>query len=62
MDSIVRSNALKDPNYAPYCMRCTGLVRMKKIEHMFWKCGCGAQHDERVNTLPPTTNTTWSPE
>jgi hypothetical protein len=46
--SIVRENAEKDPNYAPYCMPCPRLVRMKKIEPFFWKCDkCGAECDER---------------
>lgn len=45
--SIVRQNAEKDPTYCPYCMRCKGLIRMKKIEHMYWRCFCGAEHDER---------------
>jgi hypothetical protein len=45
--SIVRMNAEKDPNYRPYCMRCSGLVRMRIVEDFFWKCGCGAIHDER---------------
>lgn len=44
---FVRINAEKDPNYNPYCIRCKGLVRMKKIEHLYWKCKCGAIHDIR---------------
>lgn len=43
-------NAEKDPNYCPYCMRCPGLVRMQKIEPMYWTCSCGAVHDERPAT------------
>jgi hypothetical protein len=60
MISIVRSNAEKDPTYCPYCMRCSGLVRMKKIEHLYWECvqkGCTAVHDEREgneNRTDPT--------
>lgn len=45
----VRKIAENDPNYCPYCMRCRGLVRMKKVEDFFWKCDCGAIHDERNN-------------
>ena len=44
--SLVKENALKDPNYAPYCLRCPGLVRMVKVEPLYWRCRCGAQHDE----------------
>lgn len=45
--SIVRRNAEADPNYCPYCLRCNGLVRMKKTEKpLVWKCDCGAVHDE----------------
>lgn len=29
--SIVRSNMLEDKNYTPYCMDCSGLVRMKFV-------------------------------
>ena len=46
--SHVRYNAENDPTYAPYCMRCTGLVRMVKVIPFFWSCRCGAQHDERT--------------
>lgn len=45
--SQVLLNAEKDPSYAPYCLRCPGLVRMVKIEPFFWRCKCGAMHDER---------------
>jgi hypothetical protein len=45
--SIVRLNAEKDPSYCPYCCRCSGLVRMVKIESFYWECHCGAKHDER---------------
>jgi hypothetical protein len=45
--SQVRFNAERDPSYCPYCMRCTGLVRMRKVEDFYWRCGCGAEHDER---------------
>ncbi len=45
--SQVLLNAEKDPSYAPYCMRCPRLVRMVKVEPFFWRCKCGAMHDER---------------
>ena len=45
--SIVRMNAEKDPNYKPYCMRCSGLIRMQIVESFYWQCKCGAEHDER---------------
>lgn len=37
------ARAEADPHYAPYCMRCPGLLRMRKIELHYWRCGCGAQ-------------------
>lgn len=46
--SPVKMNALQDPNYRPYCLRCSHLVRMVKVETMYWKCAvCNARHDER---------------
>ena len=49
MDSVIKSNALKNPHYAPYCGPCPRLVRMEKIEPLYWRCKrCGAEHDERV--------------
>lgn len=46
--SLVRENALADPNYSPYCLRCSTMARMRKVEHMLWRCSkCGAVHDER---------------
>lgn len=53
MESIVKSNAIKDPSYCPYCMRCDGLVRMVKVCEFGWRCRCGAQHDERDNQAAP---------
>lgn len=47
MISQVRMNAEKDEAYRPYCMRCPGLVRMVKIAPFFWRCKCGAEHDEQ---------------
>lgn len=52
--SIIRWNAERDPHYAPYCMRCPRLVRMQKVESMYWRCACGAEHDERDNRPEPT--------
>jgi hypothetical protein len=47
--SIVRRNAEEDPSYCPYCMRCQGLVRMKKTDVPFlWRCSCGAIGDDRT--------------
>lgn len=46
--SVVRQNAEKDSNYAPYCLRCSTMRRMTKIESLLWRCKCGAIHDERV--------------
>jgi hypothetical protein len=45
--SIVRQNAEQNANYAPYCLKCTSFDRMKKIEAFYWRCPCGAEHDER---------------
>lgn len=46
---VILRNVAEDPNYAPYCLPCPGLVRMVKIDHLFWHCErCGAQHDERT--------------
>jgi hypothetical protein len=47
--SQVLTNAMKDPNYAPYCMRCSGAYRMQRIEPFLWSHHCGAIHDERQN-------------
>lgn len=45
---IVAYNHSKDPNYAPYCLRCAGIdTRMSIVEPFFWKHHCGALHDER---------------
>jgi hypothetical protein len=37
----------RDPDYAPYCMRCARLVRMVRVEPLYWRCECGAEHDDR---------------
>lgn len=37
---IILRNVEKDPYYAPYCMRCPGLVRMSAIEEYYWRCCC----------------------
>lgn len=44
---VILRNAKKDPAYAPYCMRCAGLVRMRLVEHLYWRCLCGAECDYR---------------
>jgi len=41
---IVYENALRDPSYCPYCLRCSGLKRMRKVGEMHWRCDCGAEH------------------
>lgn len=47
-DPIIVSNALsRVGGYSPYCMRCQGLVRMTQVELLYWRHGCGAEHDER---------------
>ena len=51
--SQVRINAEEDPDYCPYCLRCSATVRMKKVEPFYWRCACGAEHDER--TTPPAS-------
>jgi hypothetical protein len=48
MASLVLRNALERPGYCPYCLRCRGLVRMRLVGHMHWRCHCGAEHDERA--------------
>ncbi len=49
---IILGNVEKDPHYAPYCMRCRGLVRMRVVERHYWRCRCGAQCDYRPTPLP----------
>lgn len=46
-DAVIVLNHLADPTYAPYCMRCKGLHRMKVVEPFLWEHSCGAIHDER---------------
>lgn len=55
MSYIIKSNAEKDPNYAPYCGRCRGLHRMTKVAYLYWTHHCGAIHDERekIDNTPP---------
>ena len=47
--SLIREKAEEDPSYRPYCMRCSSIIRMSRIEPFFWRCACGAAHDERTN-------------
>ena len=44
---VILRNEVTRPGYAPYCMRCPGLVRMCVIEPRYWCCRCGAQCDYR---------------
>jgi hypothetical protein len=44
---VILRNVEKDPYYAPYCMRCRGLVRMRIVERHCWQCACGASCDYR---------------
>lgn len=47
-DPVIVLNHIVDPAYAPYCMRCKGLHRMKVLEPFLWTHdACGAIHDER---------------
>jgi hypothetical protein len=46
-DPVIVLNHIIDPTYAPYCMRCSGLKRMKVVEPFLWEHDCGAVHDER---------------
>lgn len=48
----VRINAEKDPAYAPYCLRCRTMERMKIVEPFLWSCACGTICDERSWPLP----------
>jgi hypothetical protein len=52
---VILGNETKDPAYAPYCLRCTGLVRMRKVELHYWRCFCGAQCDYRKENIDETT-------
>lgn len=47
-DRIVVRNHMQDPRYAPYCLRCKGLVRMFIVAPFYWRHICGAEHDERA--------------
>lgn len=46
-DGIIVRNHSNDPTYAPYCMRCNGLRRMRVVEPYLFQHHCGAVHDER---------------
>jgi len=44
--NMADENMRKDPKYAPYCMRCSGLQRMKRVAPTKAKCPrCGAVHE-----------------
>jgi len=41
-------NMRRWPNYAPYCGRCPGMVRMRRVSPLRAECvvrGCGAVHE-----------------
>lgn len=46
-DDLIIENAKRNPDYCPYCLRCSGLVRMRKVEPFSWRCDCGAKYDAR---------------
>jgi hypothetical protein len=46
--NVILRNVTRDPHYAPYCMRCQGLVRMCVIARHYWQCTCGAVCDYRA--------------
>lgn len=49
-DKIIVSNSLTRPEgYAPYCMRCDGMKRMKQVGVLHWRHDCGAEHDEGIS-------------
>jgi hypothetical protein len=49
MDDQVQRNQAKDPTYSPYCLRCSGLVRLKKVERDLWQCTrCDVVRDDRI--------------
>ncbi len=41
---FVDEKMLNDPSYAPYCMRCPGAVRMRRVAPREANCSCGAKH------------------
>jgi len=43
---IVRNSLTRQGGYSPYCMRCSGLHRMKQVGLLHWSHHCGAEHDE----------------
>lgn len=46
--SLVALNALDNPNYKPYCLRCDRGRMTRIVEPFLWRCDCGAEHDERA--------------
>jgi hypothetical protein len=38
-------------------VRCRGLVRMGIVEPFYWRCTCGAEHDERTPPHDPPKGT-----
>ena len=49
---IVDRNMRRDPEYAPYCGRCDGLVRMTRLGPCTAYHSCGASH-VLEEALPP---------
>lgn len=48
VERLVLRNAVKNPTYGPYCLRCSTMERMQKIEFLFWRCRhCQAVQDSR---------------
>jgi hypothetical protein len=40
------NNMQRDPTYAPYCMRCSGAKRMRRVSPLKARCPrCGAVHE-----------------
>jgi hypothetical protein len=61
---VIVLNHIADPKYAPYCGRCSGLVRMKVVAPFYWEHSCGAVHDERhvlTAKQPPALETAVVP-
>lgn len=51
--ALIAKNVKKDPYYSPYCNNCSGLKRMQRVHYMYWRCDCGAVHDQRNVELNP---------
>ena len=42
---IAVENMRHNLHYAPYCLKCTGLVRMRRVSDTKAECACGAVHE-----------------